>query len=108
MKKYSSRPGLTESIESVLSELVRPSTLRGVVVERPEVPMSRLIVTKELTASLQQVLVLADMCACIDTGSRVGVKAMFSGPSGTGKTMAARALATNNARRLDSADPHAR
>jgi SpoVK/Ycf46/Vps4 family AAA+-type ATPase len=36
----------------------------------------------------------ATLASAVDTPGRVGVKALFAGPSGTGKTMAARAVAT--------------
>jgi SpoVK/Ycf46/Vps4 family AAA+-type ATPase len=82
-------------LESALFELIRPSTQRGITVERPRVSFSRLIVTDFVGAALEQLVVLAEMSPELAGTERRGVKAMFAGPSGTGKTLAARALASH-------------
>src|SRR6185437_15945827 len=66
---------LVLAIEESLGALARPSSTRGIVVE--------------------QLMALARLHPELDaTSGRRGVKALFAGPSGTGKTMAARAMAS--------------
>jgi hypothetical protein len=77
-----------------LAALVSPSTLRGVILERPDVPLDRIIAPADTLQALRQIVLLARLSSAVESPGRVGVKALFSGPSGTGKTMAARAMAT--------------
>ena len=86
---------LVLAIEESLGALARPSSTRGIVVERPEVPFARLVVSDTVGAALEQLMALARLHPELDaTSGRRGVKALFAGPSGTGKTMAARAMAS--------------
>ena len=86
---------LVLAVEESLAALARPSSTRGIVVERPEVPLARLVVSHAIGAALEQLLALARLHPELDALSgRRGVKALFAGPSGTGKTMAARAVAS--------------
>jgi len=80
--------------EQALGALVRPSTMRGVLIEHPIVPLDHIIAPRDTVEALRQIVLLARLSASVETPGRVGVKALFSGPSGTGKTMAARAVAT--------------
>lgn len=84
---------LVSRVERQLAVLARPSSLRGIVVEHPNVSMSRLVLETGNSAAVARVAVLAHS-APEDTDRR-GVKAIFSGESGTGKTLAARAIATD-------------
>jgi SpoVK/Ycf46/Vps4 family AAA+-type ATPase len=63
-----------------------------VVVETPEVPLARLVISAAAATGLEHVLVLSE-AGTSRAGGR-GVTALFCGPSGTGKTLAARAIAT--------------
>jgi AAA+ superfamily predicted ATPase len=85
---------LVIAAEEALASLVRPSTMRGIIVEHPAVPLDRIIGPFETREALRQIILLARLAVAVETPGRVGVKALFSGPSGTGKTMAARAIAT--------------
>jgi hypothetical protein len=84
---------LVLAAELQLAALVRPSTTRGILVERPTVALNRVISPTHLLDALRQVVLLGRLSTEVETPGRVGVKALFSGPSGTGKTMAARAIA---------------
>jgi hypothetical protein len=80
--------------EHALASLVRPSTTRGILVEHPEIPLERIVAPADTVEALRQLVLLSRLSAVVDAPGRVGVKALFSGPSGTGKTMAARSIAT--------------
>jgi hypothetical protein len=80
-------------IEEWLAGLVQPSALRGMLLERPDVPLERFVAGDQITMALKRLLFLCQSASVLETSGRVGVKALFAGPSGTGKTMAARALA---------------
>jgi AAA+ superfamily predicted ATPase len=86
--------GLVDAVEQALAALVRPSTLKGILTEHPTIPLDRVIAPPDTREALRQIVLLAQLSAAVETPGRVGVKALFSGPSGTGKTMAARAIAT--------------
>jgi ATPase family associated with various cellular activities (AAA) len=86
---------LVTAVEDQLAALVRPSTLRGILVERPQVELDRVIAAPEVVLLLQQVVMLARLASAVEAPGRVGIKALLSGPSGTGKTMAARAVASS-------------
>jgi hypothetical protein len=85
---------LVLAVEEALGALARPSSTRGLVVERPEVPLARVIASDLVGAALDQLLALARLYPELGSSGRRGVKALFAGPSGTGKTLAARAVAT--------------
>jgi SpoVK/Ycf46/Vps4 family AAA+-type ATPase len=85
---------LLELAERALAALVCPSTTRGIVIERPAIPLERIVARPDIIEALRHIVLLARLSCEIDTPGRVGVKALFAGPSGTGKTMAARAVAT--------------
>ena len=85
---------LVDAAEQALASLVRPSTVRGILIEHPTVPLERVIAPADTREALRQIVLLARLSAAVEAPGRVGVKALFSGPSGTGKTMAARAVAT--------------
>lgn len=95
---------LVSHAEMALDALIRPSTQRGVIVERPDVPFSRLIVSDAVGMAIEQLIVLAELSCEVESAERRGVKALFAGPSGTGKTLAARALATHLALPLHRID----
>jgi hypothetical protein len=80
--------------ERALATLVRPSALRGILIEHPAVPLARLIAPPDTVEALHHIVLLARLAGEVEALGRVGVKALLSGPSGTGKTMAARAVAT--------------
>jgi SpoVK/Ycf46/Vps4 family AAA+-type ATPase len=86
---------VTRALETALGALVQPSSTRGVVVEMPgpESSLSSLIVCDSVSRALGHLLVLAEVRETAPDPVRRGVKAMFTGPSGTGKTLAARAIA---------------
>src|SRR6185312_11197477 len=85
---------LTHEVDDTLATLVQPSSLRGVLVEHPRVPMSAVLAPPVVLRPLERLVLLCENHARVEApGGRVGVKALLSGPSGTGKTMAARALA---------------
>ena len=81
-------------IEACGRQLLPRSSERGAMSSQPAVSLEDLVLSEDTARSLADLLVLAeDRLARGETGRR-GVKAMFVGPSGTGKTMAAMALAT--------------
>jgi SpoVK/Ycf46/Vps4 family AAA+-type ATPase len=95
------RAELVSRIEATLRALVRPSATRGIVVEHPTAPLTRLIVAPDVEVSIHQLLMLAEQYeATDDRGGQHGVKALFVGPSGTGKTLAARVAACHLGRPL--------
>ena len=83
----------TLAIDQALFTLGRPSSTRGVFVEKPEIAWSRLVVSETTGANLDQLFLLARLGEVRDVG-RKGLRALFSGPPGTGKTLAARAIAS--------------
>jgi hypothetical protein len=85
---------LVSAAEGALAALVRPSTTRGVLIEHPVIELDRIVAPADTIRALRQIVLLARLATALETPGRVGVKALFSGPSGTGKTMAARAIAT--------------
>jgi SpoVK/Ycf46/Vps4 family AAA+-type ATPase len=95
---------LVSKIEDSLHALVQPSTLRGISVERPTTPLSSVIAPPRVTVALRQLCLLCTSYAAISTPGRAGVKALMSGPSGTGKTLAARAIACAMGRPLYRVD----
>lgn len=85
---------LVDAVEEQLAALVRPSSLRGILVEHPTMPIERLIAPSDVVQMVQQVVMLARLSSAVETPGRKGVKALLSGPSGTGKAMAARLVAS--------------
>ncbi|HEY3497441.1 MAG TPA: hypothetical protein VGK73_22245, partial [Polyangiaceae bacterium] len=78
----------------------RPSGRRGIVVERPQVPLSRVIVADVVGAALEHLIVLAELASELGLSERRGVKALFTGPPGTGKTLSERGDSPDNRTRL--------
>jgi hypothetical protein len=99
-----SKAELIAAAERELAALVRPSTMRGILVEHPSIPIARIVASADVYRALRTTTLLARLAASLPRSERVGVKALFSGPSGTGKTMAARALATELGRPLYRVD----
>ncbi|HEY3496791.1 MAG TPA: ATP-binding protein [Polyangiaceae bacterium] len=91
-------------LEEELHALIQPSTLRGIAVERSEVPLSRVIAAERVTSALERLILLCSSYVAVPTPGRYGVKALFFGPSGTGKTLAARAIACSVGRVLFRVD----
>jgi SpoVK/Ycf46/Vps4 family AAA+-type ATPase len=85
---------LVDATEAALASLVRPSTTRGILIEHPSVELDQVIAPADTRAALRQIVLLAELSGEVDAPGRLGVKALLSGPSGTGKTMAARAIAS--------------
>ncbi len=85
---------LVSAVEQCLAQLMQPSNTRGLVVEHPDADAdwSRLVVSAPVGRALNHVFVLARTSGAIGRERR-GVKALFSGASGTGKTLASRAIA---------------
>jgi SpoVK/Ycf46/Vps4 family AAA+-type ATPase len=99
-----SADALVGELEARLCDLVQPSSLKGIIVERPRLPLSRVIASPYVTHSLQRLLLLGQSFALLEAEGRIGAKALFAGPSGTGKTLAARALAHSLGRPLYRVD----
>ena len=83
---------LVAAAERELLKLARPSSLRGIAVEHPNVPRERLVLSTHAAGSIDRVLALAQ--SSTDEEQRRGVKALFSGSSGTGKSLTARIIAS--------------
>ena len=92
------------ALRSRLDDAIQPSQTRGVVVERPTGSLARLVVPELTRRGLDALRVLARHATDLATPDRMGVKALLSGPSGTGKTFAARALAAELGRPLYRVD----
>lgn len=96
---------LTHAVEDMLTTQVQPSRLRGVLVEHPKVSLAEVVATPAVLRPLERLMLLCEVHARVEAaGGRVGVKALLSGPSGTGKTMAARAIAHHLRRPLHRID----
>jgi SpoVK/Ycf46/Vps4 family AAA+-type ATPase len=92
--------GIAREVQRQLAALVQPSALRGIAVEHPQVELARVIAAEHVTAALERLLFLCHHHTAVDSAGRVGVKALLTGPSGTGKTLAARAIANSLGRPL--------
>ena len=96
---------LTYEVEDMLATLLQPSGLRGVLVEHPKVSLAEVVAAPAVLRPLERLMLLCENHARVEgPGGRVGVKALLSGPSGTGKTMAARAIAHGLRRPLHRID----
>lgn len=95
---------LVAHVESALLTLVQPSSLRGICVEQPDTPLARVIAPERVTGALRRLVLLCSSHAEVAGSGRRGAKALFSGPSGTGKTLAARAIAHSVGRVLYRVD----
>jgi SpoVK/Ycf46/Vps4 family AAA+-type ATPase len=85
---------MVADFEHALRALLPHTMRRGVSEEREVVPFTRLVLPQDIHAAVNDALVLARDRLLGFYESRRGVKALFVGPSGTGKTLAARAIAT--------------
>jgi ATP-dependent Clp protease ATP-binding subunit ClpA len=84
---------VVKSIERRLHDLVQPSATRGIIVERPETRLSHVVASDVAMQALERFRFLCEEAPLIQGAGRSGANALFAGPSGTGKTMAARGLA---------------
>lgn len=98
-----SAPQVRELRASVL-DLVPPSTARGIRVEHPSVKIADLVLQPRVFGALEEVLCLLRHENAVRSPYRSGVKALFSGPPGSGKTLAARAIAGETERPLFRVD----
>lgn len=79
-------------LEGALYELTGPGNASGIVLEPTPVKLDDVVVSEPIRAGLDRLVALARAPGQSMSG-RVGTKALFGGASGTGKTMAARAIA---------------
>jgi AAA+ superfamily predicted ATPase len=86
-------PHWTRAVRHQLEAAVQPSDVRGVVVERPEISLDRLVCAAQTKELIVQMLAMMRHAVALSSASRAGAKALFSGPPGTGKTLASRCLA---------------
>jgi len=91
---------LVHQLESAL----QPGQLRGVTVEHPAVSRDVIVVAEPTADRIAQLLAMMRHAAELATPTRLGVKALLSGPSGTGKTLTARCLAAELDRPLFRVD----
>jgi len=94
---------LMHELEAALEEQVQPSSTKGVIVERPEVTLDRVVSNLATASALERLRSLCETHTQV-MGSHRGVAALFSGASGTGKTLAGRALAASLRRPLFRVD----
>jgi len=103
-RKAKTAQELAGEIDAILGVLAQPSMLKGIIVERPQVERHQVIASPHTQQMLERLMILCESHARVETFGRVGVKALFTGASGTGKTMAARALAHDLGRPLHRVD----
>jgi SpoVK/Ycf46/Vps4 family AAA+-type ATPase len=84
---------LLEELEKALAAQAQPSSMRGIVAEFPTTGLSSVVTGGYVDEALKRLKLLCDWHSSLVTPGRAGVSALFVGPSGTGKTFAARALA---------------
>jgi SpoVK/Ycf46/Vps4 family AAA+-type ATPase len=84
---------VVHEVEAALARLAQPSTLKGILIENPDIALTQVVSTPAVLEALGRLIALCENHARVEAPGRRGVKALLSGQPGTGKTMAARALA---------------
>lgn len=94
----------SEALLAQLETALQPSALRGLTVERPAVTRRSVVIDQQTGVRIEQMVAMMRNASLLATPTRRGVKALLSGPSGTGKTLTARCVAGELGRPLFRVD----